>query len=87
MTGERRSIVEQAAARYVAMIDAVRQERRTVLLDRYGPVELEEIAATDEASQNLKLIQRLRETINIMVEERGCIPFLNAEGELSGATT
>ena len=53
-----------------------------MLLDLYGPAEFEEIAATDEVCLSLELMQHLWETVNIIAEEQGRIPYLNADGEL-----
>jgi hypothetical protein len=52
------------------------------LLDLYGPAEFEEIAATDKVCRDLVLMQRIWETINILAEEKGRIPYINADGEL-----
>jgi hypothetical protein len=82
LTDEQRAIVAQATAKHATEIDAALQGRRRELLDLYGSAESEEVAATDKLRHDLTLLQRCWGTVNILAEEKGRIPYINAEGEL-----
>jgi hypothetical protein len=82
LTDEQRAIVAQATAKHAADVDTALQERRRDLLDLYGSAEFEETAATGKVCRDLMWLQRLWETVNVLAEEKGRIPYLNAAGEL-----
>jgi hypothetical protein len=82
MTDEQAAIVQQAEAKFTAMINRKLTGRARLLLDRYGPAECEKIAQNDKECRELVLQLELYRICCRVCEEKGRVPLLNSDGEL-----